>query len=164
VPWSPAFIPAEHGYLLFADAVDNEPALEDKQKTVKAIEWLPKEALSDAHRRGGRGVEKGTGYVRQYPAKWQSLIPLRIRAMVLAGDHLFAAGMPDVVDPEDPAGSFEGRSGAQLQIFSTEDGALVDSLDLPSPPAFDGLSAANGRLYLTTQDGKLICFGNGGGE
>ena len=49
--------------------------------------------------------------MRQQPAKWQTMIPLRIRAMVLAGDRLFAAGTPDVVDPDDPLAAFEGRQG-----------------------------------------------------
>jgi hypothetical protein len=160
IQWSPAFFPAEHGYLLFADDNDNQPILEDKDKTVTAIDWLPEEAASDKHRRGGRGVEKGTGYCRQYPAKWQKMIPLRIRAMLLAGDRLFAAGTPDIVDPKDPSAAFEGRAGASLQAFSTKDGSRLSSITLPSEPAFDGLSAAGGKLFLVTKDGKLICFGD----
>jgi len=159
IQWSPAFLPAEHGYLLFADDNDNQPALDERGQPSKAIDWLPKEAASDKYRRGGRGVEKGTGYVRQQPAKWQTMIPLRIRAMVLAGDLLFAAGTPDVVDPDDPLAVFEGRKGASLQVFSTKDGSLIKSHELSSLPAFDGLSAAGGRLYLATRDGKVICFG-----
>ncbi|MFC1596798.1 PQQ-binding-like beta-propeller repeat protein [Planctomycetota bacterium] len=157
--WSPLFIPAEHGYLLFADDNDNEPILEEPSSPVKAIEWLPKETLTDKHRRGGRGFEKGSGYSRAQPAKWQKMIPLRVRAMLLTGDHLFTAGTPDVLDPADPLAAFEGRKGASLQVFSTKDGSLVNSQPLPSLPAFDGLSAAGGRLYLATGDGKVICFG-----
>jgi len=158
--WSPLFIPAEHGYLLFADDNDNEPILEEKGSPVKAINWLPEETLTDKHKRGGRGSEKGTGYSRQRPAKWQKMIPLRVRAMVLADDRLFAAGTPDVLDPKDPLAAFEGRQGALLQVFSAEDGSLVKSHRLSSLPAFDGLSAAAGRLYLATRDGKVICFGD----
>ena len=157
--WSPLFIPADQGYLLFADNNDNEPILEEKDGSVKAIEWLPKETLTDKYRRGGRGAEKGTGYTRQRPAKWQKMIPLRIRAMVLAADRLFAAGTPDVVDPKDPFAAFEGRKGAVLQVFSATDGSLLKSRRLSSPPAFDGMSAALGRLYLATRDGKVICLG-----
>ena len=164
VQWSPAFFPAEHGYLLFADDNDNQPFLEDRAATAKAIKWLPEETYTDAYRRGGRGVEKGSGYQRERPAKWQKMIPLRIRAMVLAGDRLFAAGMPDVVDPADPLAAFEGRRGALLQVFSTTDGSLAKSYPLASLPAFDGLSAAAGRLYLATRDGKLICLGEAAGK
>jgi len=156
--WSPLFIPAEHGYLLFADDNDNQPALNERGKPPVAIQWLPKETLTDQHRRGGRGVEKGTGYVRTRPAKWQKMVPLRIRAMLLADDRLFAAGTPDVLDPEDPLAALEGRRGALLQVFSAKDGSLLKSYPLASLPAFDGLSAAAGRLYLATRDNKVICF------
>lgn len=88
------------------------------------------------------------------------MVPLRIRAMVLADDLLFAAGLPDQVDPDDPLAAFEGRLGALLQVFSANDGALRSSYRLCSPPAFDGLSASAGRLYLATQDGNLLCLGN----
>jgi outer membrane protein assembly factor BamB len=158
IQWSPAFFPQEHGYLLFADDNDNQPVLADRSGKVKPIDWLPKEAATDSYRRGGRGVEKGTGYQRAEPAIWQEMIPLRIRAMVLAGEHLIAAGTPDEVDPDDPAAALEGRGGASLQVFSAKDGSPIKSYPLASPPAFDGLSAAGGRLYLATQDGKVICL------
>jgi hypothetical protein len=159
IQWSPAFLPAEHGYLLFADDNDNQPILLGKGEPAKAIDWLPKESAGDSYRRGGRGVEKGSGYMRQSPTKWQQMIPVRIRAMLLAGDKLFAVGPPDVVDPDDPLAAFEGKRGAVLQAFSAADGTQLSSLQLSSLPAFDGLSAAGGRLYLATQDGKLACFG-----
>jgi len=157
IEWSPVLYPGGQGYLLFADDNDNQPALDEGGKKV-AIEWLPAGASTDNHRRGGRGVEKGTGYIRAAPAKWQTLIPLRIRAMVLAGDQLFAAGTPDVLDPEDPLAALEGRKGAMLQVFSTEDGSLLKSYDMAEVPAFDGLSAAAGKLFLATIDGKVICL------
>jgi len=164
--WSPLFIPAEHGYLLFADDNDNEPTFLKKGGKPGFLEWLPKESVSDSHRRGGQGVEKGTGYVRQKPEKWQSMVPLRIRAMVLAQsvssgpatNLLFAAGLPDVIDPEDPLASFEGRNGSLLNVYSARDGSLLKSTPLASVPAFDGMIAANGWIYMATNDGKLLCM------
>ena len=158
--WSPFFTPAEEGYLLFADDNDNQPGWLDKKKAPGGmLEWLPAGAKKDSHRRGGRGVEKGTGYVRYKPAKWKAMVPLRIRAMVLAGDKLFAAGPPDVVDAKDPLSAFEGRMSSELHVYSTADGKLLKKLPLSSPAAFDGMSAANGKLYLATKDGKVICLG-----
>jgi len=164
--WSPLFIPGEQGYLLFADDNDNEPTFLKKGQKPGFLEWLPKESVKDSHRRGGQGVEKGTGYVRQKPAKWQTMTPLRVRAMVLARsatpkqatDLLFAAGLPDVVDPDDPLASFEGRKGSLLNVYSARDGSLLKSTPLASVPAFDGLIAARGRLYMTTRDGKVLCM------
>ncbi|NIP28467.1 MAG: hypothetical protein GWO10_31595 [candidate division Zixibacteria bacterium] len=111
-------------------------------------------------------MEKGTGYVRQKPEKWQSMVPLRIRAMVLAQSAssgtatnvLFAAGLPDVIDPRDRLASFEGRKGSLLNVYSARDGSLLKSTQLTSSPAFDGMIAANGRIYMATNDGKLICM------
>jgi len=164
INWSPAFFPGEHGYLLFADDNDNQPFLEERGMTVKPIKWLPDEAYTDRHRRGGRGTEKGSGYQRGRPAKWQKMVPLRIRAMVLAGRRLFATGTPDILDPKDPLAAFEGRQGVLLQVFSADDGSLLKSRALSSQPAFDGLSAAGGRLYLATRDGKVICFDGAAGK
>ena len=48
---------------------------------------------------------------RTRPPKWSVKIPVRARAMVLAQQRLFLAGPPDVVDPDDPYGAFEGRRG-----------------------------------------------------
>lgn len=157
--WSPLFIPNAQGYLLFADDNDNEPGFLDGKITPGGLlEWLPEGAKKDGHRRGGRGVEKGTGYVRHKPEKWQTMIPLRVRAMVLAGDLLFAAGAPDVVDEKDPLAAFEGRMGGQLQVFSAKDGELVKTQPLASEPAFDGMIAARGKLYISTVDGKVVCM------
>jgi outer membrane protein assembly factor BamB len=155
--WSPLFIPEEQGYLLFADDNTNEPNLEDKQKTIKALDWIPGTA-DDKYRKGGRGTEKGTGYIRENPEKWQQLVPQRIRAMVLAGDKIVAAGPADQLNPNDPLDAFESRSGSLLNVYSTKDGKLVSSQPMESFPAFDGLAAANGKLYLSTEDGKIICL------
>ena len=152
--WSPLFIPAGQGYLLFADDNDNQPGFLERGR--KALDWLPKGAATDRHRRGGRGTDKGTGFVRYQPEKWQKLIPLRIRAMVLAGDLLFAAGPPDVLDPKDPLAAFEGRKGARLQVFRTSDGSQIKSYALSAEPAFDGMIAAQGSLFITTRDGRLL--------
>jgi outer membrane protein assembly factor BamB len=159
--WSPAFTPGEHGYLLFADDLDNQPALDEKNKKV-GIEWLPEEVAGGGGRRGGRGAEKGTGYVRAEPAKWQQMVPLRIRAMVLAGDVLFAAGLPDVLDEGDPVGAFEGRKGTFLCAYDAESGKELSKMELPGPVAFDGMSAVEGKLFVALEDGRVVCLSGGG--
>jgi hypothetical protein len=79
-------------------------------------------------------------------------------AMVLAGDRLFMAGPPDVVPADDPYAAFEGRRGAQLWVVSAADGQKLAEYPLEGLPAFDGLVASGGKLYLTTLDGTLQCF------
>ncbi len=135
---SPLFTPGKKGYLLFADSNESDPAL-DRQT---------------------QETTKGTGYTRTRPPEWFSWVPVRIRSMVLTRHCLFAAGPPDVLDPEDVMGSFEGRKGAQLCSFSPETGKQLSKTKLDDLPVFDGLIAAGGRLFLCTQTGKVLCFEN----
>ena len=92
--------------------------------------------------------------------KWSVYIPMRVRAMALAGDKLFIAGPPDVIPEDDPAAAFEGRKGADLWSISASTGEkLAEIQHLDSPPVFDGLIAAHRRLYISTADGAVRCFG-----
>jgi len=90
---------------------------------------------------------------------WSVKVPLRVRAMVLAGKTLFVAGPPDVAPPDDPWAAFDGKLGAELWAVSAEDGEKLSELKLKSVPVFDGMAAAGGRLYVATADGVLRCFG-----
>jgi hypothetical protein len=83
---------------------------------------------------------------------------MRTRARVLAGDTLFLAGPPDVVDEDDPLAAIEGRKGALLWAVSTADGKRLTEYHLDVPPVFDGLIAAGGKLYMTTADNSVTCW------
>jgi len=99
---------------------------------------------------------------------------LHVRAMVLANKTLFIAGPPDVVDEEEAfynpndenvlarldkqSAALEGQNGALLLVVSASDGEKLAEYKLDSPPVFDGMAAANGRLYLATKNGKILCF------
>jgi len=92
---------------------------------------------------------------------WSHQVPLRIRSMVLAGEALFVAGVPDIADPADSLvaqAALDGRKGAQLQAYSAADGRKLAEYELTAPPVFDGLIAAGGRLYWSTMDGKVMCM------
>ncbi|MFW6114221.1 MAG: PQQ-binding-like beta-propeller repeat protein, partial [bacterium] len=133
---SPLFSPGEKGYLLLADRNDNEPVIPDYT----------------------RGVPKGIGFTREDPPAWFQWIPVRMRAMVATQELLFVAGPPDVVDPDDPMAAFEGRKGGLLWAIAKEDGRKRSELQLDSPPVFDGLSAAGGRLFVSLKNGAVQCF------
>ena len=47
----------------------------------------------------------------------------------------------------------------RLKVISTETGYVVDETEVPAP-AWDGLAIAEGRLYLTTNTGELVCLGD----
>jgi hypothetical protein len=89
---------------------------------------------------------------------WRTRIPVRIRTMVLTANRLVVAGPPDVVDPADPLGAFEGRKGGLLHVLDAATGETVAEHTLPSPPVFNGAAAANARLFITSEDGSVTCF------
>jgi len=66
-----------------------------------------------------------------------------IGAVVLAGDTVFVAGT-------------HGR----LLAYAASDGKKLADRDLP-PVVWDGMAAANGRLYVSTADGKVLALGPG---
>ena len=96
---------------------------------------------------------------RKKPPAWEITVPIRPRAMLLADKALFFAGTPDVADPEDPWAAIKGRKGALLCAFSTTDGTKLAEMALDVPPVWDGLAAANGRLYVSMTDGSVLCLG-----
>jgi len=158
------FFPGKEGYLLFADHNTTEPQILGEPGARKALEWLPQSHIPrDGNpgldqERWGFGADKGIGYTRAEMPAWTNWLDVRIRAMVKAGDTLFVAGAPDVFDEDDPYAAFEGRKGARLVAVSAADGKELSAIELQSPPVFDGLIAANNRLFASLRDGSLVCL------
>ncbi len=96
----------------------------------------------------------------QKPAKvnvhWSREVPLVVRAMVLAGDVLWAAGPGYDGSGEEPALGAAGP--AVLAAYEAESGERIAGLDLDSPPVFDGMAAAGDRLFLSSVDHKVVCL------
>ncbi len=135
-PLSPRYTPASKGYQLICDDNDNEPTL-DKRAWAK---------------------DKGMGFSRSAPPVWNQWLPVRVRAMVLAGKHLAVCGPPDVLKKGDTAASFEGRMGSEFRIVSAADGKTLSTQKLKEVPIFDGMIVADGRLLMCTESGELICM------
>ena len=76
--------------------------------------------------------------------------PFQVEALCLAGDVLLAAG---------PTDRFRRTPGGRLWLLSAADGTKRKEYALDAPPAADGLAVADGRLYLTTHDGRTLCYG-----
>ena len=109
--------------------------------------------------------------------RWTTDVPIYVRGMVLAGFHLFIVGPPDIIDEEATFqklsekdaevqkllsaqdAAIEGQQGAQLLCVNTESGEIEHTIQLDTLPSWDGLAGANGQLFLTTLDGKVMCFG-----
>jgi hypothetical protein len=90
--------------------------------------------------------------------RWSVRVPVRVTSMVLAGNTLFAAGTPDILDPKDPWAAYEGKRGGDLLALSAEDGKVLAKYQLDSPPVLDGMAAWRGRLVVSTIDGKILCY------
>jgi len=92
------------------------------------------------------------------PQKWSTRLPLRPRAMLRAGDTIFLGGAPAIPLADDPHATFEGRAGGILHTASTGDGKPLAQRKLKSPPVWDGLAAAGGRMYMVAMDGSVTCM------
>ena len=81
---------------------------------------------------------------------------MRVRAMLLANQTLFIAGAKgDWLSSQD---AYEGANGIALIAVSSSDGKTIAEHTLPAHPVFDGMSAAYERLYVSLQDGSVVCF------
>jgi outer membrane protein assembly factor BamB len=90
---------------------------------------------------------------------WEQRLGIRVTAMIRAADIIFVAGSPDIVDPKDPHGAWEGRKGGLLAALAADDGEKLGQYELPAPPVWDGMAAAGGRLFISTSDGGVLCMG-----
>jgi outer membrane protein assembly factor BamB len=155
------YIPGGPGCLVTADDNDNEPLLYDGKSEPRPIKWLPFETKGKRGNYASKAenVNKGTGFTRSQKPVWMEWVAVRVHGLVLAGDRLVLAGAPDELDPEDPMAGFEGRNGCVLQVLDTTTGKVVEQGELDSPPVWDGMCAAQGRLYVSTMDGRVLCLG-----
>jgi len=87
--------------------------------------------------------------------RWTREVPLHVRALVLAGEELVAAGP----GAREEVAFDDASAQAALMVFSAADGSTKTRCDLPAQPVFDGMAAAHDRLYIATIGGELLCFG-----
>jgi len=110
--------------------------------------------------------------------RWEKDIPFFVSAILLTGDTLFAAGpveynvqkIGDYLDKvktdkyelsgelKDALASYQGGKGSQLWAMNKDTGRKLAEQRLDSKPVFDGMIAADGRIYIATVDGSVICW------
>ncbi len=90
-------------------------------------------------------------------ALWKKPTPIQVRAMVLADKVLFMAG-PAAESLSWFAGD-AAEQGVLLLAISVDDGTELARYQLDSSPVFDGMAVASGQLYLSLEDGRVICLG-----
>ncbi len=104
---------------------------------------------------------------------WADRQSLTVRAMVLGGDRLAVAGPVDLgkkdttvmayTNEPDALAAFRGEKDILLRVVRASDGRRLSEIRLAAMPVFDGLSTANGSLYLASKDGTVTCFRPGVG-
>jgi outer membrane protein assembly factor BamB len=108
---------------------------------------------------------------------WEHPVPLFLRAMAMAQRTMFVSGPPDLIEEEyafeklshkdeaikeqlkEQDEALDGKRGASLFPVSADSGKMGEELKLGSPPVWDGMAVAQGKLYVATVDGKVLCFG-----
>jgi outer membrane protein assembly factor BamB len=100
---------------------------------------------------------------------WSEPTPILARALVLADTTLYLAGPPELDDmrrsamalndPDRAEAALLGQLGASLLVVDAVNGRQLAEYELESPPVFDGMIAAQGRLFVSLKDGSLACFG-----
>lgn len=109
---------------------------------------------------------------------WEHPVPLFPKAMAMSGKTMLVSGPADTINEEfaleqlskkDPTilvqlkeqdEALDGKRGASLWTVSAETGKMASELKLKSPPVWDGMAVARGRVFVATVDGKILCFGS----
>ena len=159
------FDPRSHGYTLYAGTYSKPtkasigtpgPAIEKRAgKPGTAKRLAARQGKGKKRRR--RKVD--TSHIIRSTELWSNSIPLTGKAMALADDVLFVAGTPVVFPEGDLAKAYEGRMGGVLWAASASTGEKLAEYTLDVPPAWDSLAVADGMLFLTLADGRLVCMG-----
>jgi len=87
---------------------------------------------------------------------WSQPVPFYVRAMLLADEVLFIAGPSEVGDFASP----RPDKPVFLWAVAATDGRKLAERKLKAAPVFDSFAASGGRLYFTTVDGRVVCYGS----
>lgn len=135
---SPKFSNKGKGFLIVADAIDNEPILDERSFS----------------------RDKGLGFSRAEEPKWHLWTTVYARSMVVAGDKLIACGARIPDSKELFFKTFSDTGESRLVAWSTEGGKEVFDISIQGRPIFDGMICADNKLFLITEEGKVMAFGN----
>ena len=143
----------------------------------EAFEPLPSHRDNQHLRYGGSGRalglkiterDKRFGEPSLHRNVWSRQVPIFARALVLADKTLFLAGPPEpaklrtreltLQNLDKAEATFQGRRRAALCVVDATDGESLAQYELESSPVFDGMIAARSRLFLSLEDGSLVCF------
>jgi outer membrane protein assembly factor BamB len=107
------------------------------------------------------------GYELSKIGGWSANVPMTTKAMIMAGNNIFIAGNPvedmliyDYNDRIEEVGvytdTYKGYLGGAVWAVSKTDGTKLAEYTFGAPIVWDGLAAANGRIYAALENGKII--------
>jgi hypothetical protein len=101
--------------------------------------------------KGNKRKQRGPAY------KWQTLVPMLGRGMLLADRTLFIAG-PRIGKNLRGLSELDTVRPGLLWAVSAADGEKLAEYAIAATPVLDGMAAANGRLYVSMADGNVLCL------
>jgi outer membrane protein assembly factor BamB len=140
----------DHKDYLHDDRLGGEMLAFDKDRTVISKRYYKYWGMKDFI-----AADDATMYMEcKGASQWvKRRMPQQFWGMVLAGERVYCAGRP--VDPA-------SKGEPELWVLASADGSELQKLPLEGTPSVDGLSAGAGRLFVATEDGRMICFGADG--
>jgi len=154
-----------YGRVMIASAAVGHKADDYHLYGVKKV--LMQTGLPKPRRRKGQPAPKPKGPAKPKPL-WADTQSLIVRAMVLIQDKLVVAGPPDLrkktddilayANEAEALASFKGEKGVLLRVINTKDGQQLSEQRLDAMPVFDGLSVAQGRVYVALKNGHVQCW------
>jgi outer membrane protein assembly factor BamB len=92
---------------------------------------------------------KNTYWLMGVPAKgdpWSFQFECAMNTLILAGEKVIVGG------------PVTGTEKGTVMIFNALTGKKITSMEIPAKPVPGGLAVADSRLFVSTADGRLLCF------
>ena len=119
-------------------------------------------------------AQKRRSMAHPFQVHWSSRIPMLVKGMFVTDNTLVIAGPRDLYNEEEAISKgraendsvfalqqehMEGKHGSLLKVIDKSGAGELSSMELDQTPTWNGLIAARGRVFMTTTEGSVVCFG-----
>jgi hypothetical protein len=126
---------------------------EKKQQTMAdLLAWSDSLVAAPSFAAARDKADGAMGPLKQPDFSWRPGLPGggQVEAMTLCGGAVLYAGRV--------RGAKEGAPGGFLVILSAADGKKITEFPLEAPPTYDGIAVARERVFVSLQNGSVVCF------
>jgi outer membrane protein assembly factor BamB len=133
-----------------------QPDAKKQQTKTNLLVWNDGLVLAPNFAMTRSRADTTVGVVKGQDQAWRPVLPAnsQVEALVLCGNAVLYAGRFRSLKQELKAGEPAGF----LLVTSTE-GKKLAEFPLEAPPTYDGLAVARDRVYVSLQNGTVLCFG-----